>query len=136
MGALHQQVVAAHMGAALCCRSAVDGHILAYLVVVANLCRRVLARKLEVLRDGTDYSSGEEDVAIADACAVEHSDTVHKHVVVADDHPFVDIAESADFAVLADDGLGMHIGQWTDFAHKYIFCLVNGFIICSSLSGP
>ena len=121
MHALHEQVVAAHDGASLGCRAAVDGHVLAYLVVVANLCCCLLAPELEVLRNGTDDSTGEEDVAVADACAVEHCHTVHQGIVVADDNAFVDVAEGAYLTVLANDGLRVYICQWTYHIHLLFY---------------
>ena len=67
MYTFHEQVVAAHDGAPLGCSASVDGHVLAYGVVVANLGCSLLSAKLEVLRDGADDCTREDCVAITDA---------------------------------------------------------------------
>ena len=113
MHALHEQVARAYDGAALGCRATVDGHVLANLIVVAYLCRALFAPELEVLGNSADDCTREEDVAVADACAVEHRHTVHQRVVVADDNAFVNVAEGTDLAVLAYDGFGVYVCQWT-----------------------
>ena len=61
----HQQVARADDGLPLGGCAAVDGDILANLVVVADDGQRLLALELQVLRDGADDGSREEDVAIA-----------------------------------------------------------------------
>ena len=61
---LHQQVAIAYDGALFGIRAAVDGHVFTYLVVVANLDSGLLSAKLEILGNGTDYCTGEEDVAV------------------------------------------------------------------------
>jgi len=109
MRSLHEQIVVAHDCASLCSRASIDGHVLAYLVIVAYLCRTLFATELEVLRNGTDDSTWEEDVSIANASAIKHSHTVHQRIVVANNHSLVNIAEGTYLAVLTNDGFGMYV---------------------------
>lgn len=124
--ALHEQIVAAHHCLSLGCRTAVDGDILAYLVVVPYLGRGVLTPELEVLRNGTDDSSREEDVAIADTRSVEYGHAVHQRIVITNDHAPVNVAEGTYLTILAYPCLGMDVGQRTNLAHNniiYIMCI-------------
>ena len=100
--ALHEQVVAAYHSLSFGLGAAVDGHVLAYFVVVAHLGGGFLAHELQVLWYGTDDGSGEDDVALADARPIEHGDTVHQGVVVTDDHVLVNVAKGANLTVLTN----------------------------------
>ena len=101
---LHEQIVAAHDGLSLGGGASVDGHVLAYLVVVSDLGGGVLA--------------AEEYVAASDTGAVEHGDAVHKHVVIANHYASVDVAEGTYLTVLSYDGLGVYVGQGADLTHS------------------
>ena len=65
--AFHQQVVAAHDGAAFGFGATIDGYVFAYLVVVTDFGGGFLTHKLQVLGYGTDDGPREEDVPVADA---------------------------------------------------------------------
>ena len=113
----HKQVVATHYSAAFGGCAAVDGDVFADGVVVANLGCGFLALEFEVLRDGTDDSTGENDVVTAHARAAKQRNAVHQFVAVADDDIFVDIAERTDFAIIANDGLFVYESQRADLTH-------------------
>ena len=117
MRSFHQQVVIAYHGTPLGCCASVDGHVLAYLVVVAYFSCAVFATELEVLRNSTNDRTGKEDVSIADAGTVKDCHTVHQSVIVADDYSLVYIAEGTYLAVLADDGFRVYICQRTYHVH-------------------
>ena len=70
---------------------------------------RILLLSPQVLGNGTNDSTGEEDVAVAYACAVEHGDAIHQGIVVANDDILVNVAEGANLTVLTNNGLGMDV---------------------------
>ena len=105
----HEQVVVTNYGAPFGCRSSVDGHVLAYLVVVANFGCTFLAFELKVLRNGTDDCTRKENVAIANASAIEHRHTIHQCIVVANDYTLVYITERTYLAILTDNGFWMYV---------------------------
>ena len=120
MYTFHEQIVAAHHSLSLSCRTTVDGHILTYLIVVAHFSCSILSSELEILRNGTDDGSGEDDVSISYACSIEYGHTVHQRIVVTYDHALVYVAEGTYLAIFAYHSLWMYIGQGTDLAHNSI----------------
>ena len=109
MHAFHEKIAITYDGTSLGCRAPIDGDILAYLVVVTNLCRTLLASELEVLRNGTDDCTGEEYIPIADAGAIEHRHTIHQCVVVTYYDTFINITEWTYLAVLANYGIWVNV---------------------------
>ena len=107
----HQQVVAPHDGAAFGSRAAVDGHIFADGIVVADFGRGLFTTKFQILRDGTNHSARKERVVVPHACAAQQRHRVHQMIVVANHHIGVDKTERADFAVVTNDGVGMNVGK-------------------------
>ena len=85
--------------------------------VVAYLGRGFLSLKLEVLRNGTDDSTGKDNVVAAHACAAKQRDAVHQFVAVAYNDIFIDVAERAYFAIFADDGLFVYESQRAYLTH-------------------
>ena len=77
VAAFHQEIARADNGLSFGCGAAVDGDVLADLVVVANDGQRVLATELQVLGNGTDDGSWKENIARSDAGAIKDGDAVH-----------------------------------------------------------
>ena len=106
---LHQQVIRANNSFTFGCRATVNGHVFADDVVIAHLSSIFFSLELQVLRDGTNYSTREERIALADARSVKHGDAVHQAVIFSNHHIFIDVAKRTDFAALANHSFGMHV---------------------------
>ena len=115
MTSLHQQVVAAHLGAVLCSGTPVDGHVLTYLVVVTDDGQCILSLEFQVLGNCADDGTWKNDISIADAGTVQYCHAVHQRVVVSDFYILVDVAEWTDFAVLPYFCFRVDTCQRTDF---------------------
>ena len=128
MHAFHQQVIIAYNSTPLGSRATVDGYILTNLVVVAYFCRAFLSTELEVLWNGTDDGTREEDIAVADTSAIKHGYAVHKSVIVAYDNSLINIAEGTYLAILTYNGLGMYVCQRANhdaYGLLFITCAVK-----------
>jgi len=110
----HKEVAAADYGLSFGGGATVDGDVLANLIIVTHDGQGLFAAELEILGDGADDGTGEDDVATADACAVEHGDAVHQGVVVANLYVLIDVAEGTDFYVLTYLGFGVNVCEGTD----------------------
>lgn len=117
MHALHQKVVAAHLGGSLGCRATGNGNILTNTIVVAYDACGLLARELKVLWLGAYAGSGEYLVAASDAGAYMHSDTVHEVIVVSNFGILVYVTERTDYIVVSELCLGVDICQRTYLIH-------------------
>ena len=106
---LHQQVVAAYNGGAFRCRTARDGHILTYAVIVAYLTRGLLASVLKVLRLGGDARTGEYLVVVAYTSPAVYGDTILENVVITYHRVLVYEAERAYLIIVAELRLGVNV---------------------------
>ena len=122
-------VVVPLLGAALCCRSAVDGHILAYRVVVSDDAGCCLATVFQVLWLCRDACAGEYLVSRAHACSLVKCDGVLHHVVVAYDNVGVDIAERTDDVVVSQFGIRVYECHRTDSV-CHIMCVLVSPVHC------
>ena len=104
-----KEVVAAHHRRAARSRAARYGHIFAYVVIVADDGRRLLAGELQVLRLAGDRGAGMYPVALADARTVVDSRVGTYPAVVAYDHVALDVGEGLDGHVAADDRIGVYV---------------------------
>ena len=118
--ALHEEVVGADHGFAFGGRAAVDGHVLANGIVIADFGGSFFSLKFQVLRNSTDHCAGEHKVAVAHARAAQEGYAVHEAVACANHDVFVDVAEWSDFTALADNGFGVHVCHWANVAHNVV----------------
>ena len=105
---LHQQVTVAYNGLALRGGASADGDVLADGVVVANFTGGILALELQVLGLGGYAGTGEELVAVANACTIVDGDIIQELIVITNDNVLVDDAEGTDDVAVAELCLGVN----------------------------
>lgn len=106
----HQKVVAANDGATLGGSASIDGDVLTDGVVVADFCRGFFATEFQILRDGTNDRSREDNVVFPHTSSRQKRHTVHQAVSTADFNVLVDEAKRTDFTIIAEFRLGVYKG--------------------------
>lgn len=107
MDVSHEEVAVADDGLAAGGGATVNGAAFADGVVVANLDGGVFAGELEILRHGSDDSTGEDAAVLADAGAGEDGYVGTYPGAVAYFNIFADSGKVRDFDVLANLGVGV-----------------------------
>ena len=115
--AFEQEVVIADLRHTIAVRTAVDDHILANHIVVANLDIRLLTTEVEILWQGGDDGALVDLVVLTDARAVADRDEGEDDAVVTDLHIVLDIYEGEYLTVVADLRLWAYLSFGTNFAH-------------------
>lgn len=110
MGLGHDERVAAYAGASFGTDAAVDDHMLADHVVVADVAEGLFAVPAEVLGVGADYGVLIDFVVLAHAGASDNACVGHYLAAVADLHIGVDIGEGMDGDALSYFGRGVDVG--------------------------
>ena len=107
----HQKVVVAQYGLHRVGRAAMDGHLFAEDIVVADFQRGRFVIVLEVLRTFAQDGAGEDLVPPAHCHGAEEKGARANHAIVADGHRAVDHCQGADLDVFAELRLGRDHGS-------------------------
>jgi len=118
MGTLHQDILIAQNGLTASVGGAVDDHVLANDVMVANDALRLLATEVEVLWQCADDSTLVHLVMTAHARAVEDTHKGEDDTVVTNHHVVLDIHEGEYLTVVANLRLWANLSFWTNFTHN------------------
>ena len=128
--AFEQEVVIADLRHTIAVRTAVDDHILADHIVVANLDIRLLTTEVEILWQGGDDGALVDLVVLADARTVADTDEGEDDTVVANLHIVLDIHEGEYLTVVADLRLWADLGFRGYFAcHNYSLFTIHYYFI-------
>ena len=106
----HDKVVVAYAGATFGAYAAVDYHIFADGVVVADIAECGLAVPTEILRIGADDCALENAVVLTHACACYYGGIWHYLAPVPDLDILVDICEGVNRDVGAELGRRINVG--------------------------
>lgn len=117
MDVFHQKAMVAYLSRTFGSRTSGYVHILTKTVEVSYLANAILAFEFQVLGLGGNASTCKELIVVADSRTIIDGDTVLQHIVVAQYRVTVDIAEWTYDVVVAQLGIGMHIGHGTDLVH-------------------
>ena len=116
VGTLHEHVVVADDGLTATVGSAIDDHVLADDIVVADDALRLLAAELEVLRQSADDATLMHLVVTAHARTIHNRDEGEDDAVIANHHVVLDIDEGEYLTVVADFRLRGYI---IHFIHNF-----------------
>lgn len=115
----HYKGVAAYSRGASSDDAAVDYHMLAYHIVVADHHMAVFSFPAEVLRRGGDHTAFIEGVVVSDPGSGQNADMWADVTVVADYGIPVDMREGIDHYVLAESGIGMNESEVAYCRHSF-----------------
>ena len=104
----HQQVVVAHDGLTLRGRTAADRHTLADVVVVADLGRRSLTGKLQILGQTRNRGCRMDLATLADAGTVMDHCTRADPTIITNDHVACDVGKGLYGNIFAQLGVGVY----------------------------
>ena len=124
MRTFKQEVVITDDGFAVTLRTAIDDHVLADDIVVANYHVRLGTTEVEILRQGGNNATLVDFVVVADSRAVADADEGEDNTVITYLHIVLDIHEGEYLTVITDFRLWADFGLWTYFTcHIIIFIL-------------
>ena len=113
--ALHQEVVVANNGLPTFVSSAVDDHIFANDVVVANDEFGLGAIVIKVLWNGSEHRTLKDLVVVSHSSACKNTGKGIDNAVVANDNIVFDVGEGIYFAVVTNLYIGGNFCFGTDF---------------------
>ena len=119
MSTFKQIVMIADDGSAIAIGTAVDDHVLANDIVVANLHIRLLTTIVEILWQGGDDRTLMNLIVITDACSIEDGGEGHDDTVIANLYVVLDIHEGEYLTIITDFRLWRYLGLGTDFTHFF-----------------
>lgn len=99
---IHQEVLVADTcGISFMCSTA-HNYIFANVVLVADDQQTLLARIMEILRDGTEYGAMMHFVPLPQACTVEDTRTGHDNTIISNLYIAFDICKRLNCYILAE----------------------------------
>jgi hypothetical protein len=113
---LHEEVVIADDRLATSVGSPVDDYILTDDVIIANNEFTLLATKLEVLWQSTQYRTLMNLVVRSHASTVQDAYEWEYDAIVSNDYIIFDIDERKYLAIVADSRFRRNLSSWTYFA--------------------
>jgi len=119
MGAFEQIVMIADDGSAIAIGTAVDDHVLADDIIVANVHIRLLTTIVEILWQGGDDRTLMNLIVITDTCSIEDGGEGHDDTVIANLYVVLDIHEGEYLTIITDFRLWRYLGFGTDFTHFF-----------------
>ena len=124
MRTFKQEVVITYDGFAVTLRTAIDDHVLADDIVVANYHVRLGTTEVEILRQGGNNTALMDLIAISDTRTIADADEGEDNTVITYLHIVLDIHEGEYLTVVTDFRLWADFGLWTYFTcHIIIFIL-------------
>jgi hypothetical protein len=136
MSTLHQHIIIADDSLATSMSGTVHHYILTENIIVADNAFRLLAMKLEILRQGTNYRTLMHFIIVSHACTITDTDEGEDNAIVANHHVTLYIDKGEYLTIVADFRSWIDFGLWTYFAcHNYQLSIINYQLLSASAKG-